>query len=154
MGRFKTIIKETAEAAGCPYHYGSWARLNQDLDKFVHAGVFPAVLHLEHTAGSVTFSDGIYDTRARTLEQVNLGIGEMIELDYDSEQVGERVDALIDLGKGIIASLSERDDVELSTPVSYQVLYDQFDANLVVVMFSFSMQDLTGECYGKDTESE
>lgn len=140
MGHIREQIEASAAARGLRYYYGSWARLNKDLDIFANlADTEAAVLHIEHTQGSVSFTDGDYYTVTARTEQVNVGVGRKIPFDYDSTAVNAIVDGLIGHGTGIVQDINAAGmRVENAT---YQVLYDKFDANLVVVMFSFTYRE-------------
>lgn len=139
-------IKDMAQAMGLPYILGSLAQINVALDKIQQSEQYPLCLNIQATEGKLTFEDGAYYADIKDTERVAVGFADSIPLDYDAESVEAQVEALKLLAKRFVAKLNRSGAFEPVTEVIYSVMFDKYDANMVVLMLDFQLRQTAGEC--------
>lgn len=140
------FIKQAAADLGTPYLLGSYAQLNVLLDRMREADSYPLCVNIQTTEGSFTMAQGTYLQEARDNPRINVGFADRIPLDYDPETVEEQVESLKHLGKRLVAMINASGAFQPVPEVLYSVMFDEYDANLVVVMLDFELKAATGDC--------
>lgn len=140
------FIRQTASDMGMPYLLGSYAQLNVLLDRMKNAESYPLCVNIQATEGTLTIAQGTYLQEVRDSPRVNVGFADQVPLDYDPETVEAQIESLKDLGKRLIAKMNASGAFESVQEAVYSVMFDEYDANLVVVMFDFELKSATGDC--------
>lgn len=140
------IIKATAADMGLPYELGSYAQLNTLLDRLRSEKQYPVCVCIQSTDGRLLFDDGAYLQTGRDQPRVRVGFADRIPLDYDPETVEGQIAELKRTGARFIARLNGSGRFEHIAEAVYTVMFDRFDANLVLVLFDFELRETEGEC--------
>lgn len=140
------VIKTIATSMGLKYSLGSLFQLNKALDKIVRKKEYPVCLQVQTTDGTFNFEETPYYRRIHESQSIRLIFGDAIKLDYEPEQILDQVEALKAQGVELLQWLNTTDLFQPINDITYSVMYDRFDANLVAVLFEFSLQEKQGVC--------
>lgn len=142
------IIREQAAKMGLVYKFGPLPYLNQALDAIVHDKAKDAVycLNIQATDGSFNFRPSPYYRRAVETQRVQIALCGKIALDYDPQDVEALVGGLKAQAVELANSIESAAAWEPLTNITYRVMFDAFDANLVVVLLSFDATEIGGKC--------
>lgn len=147
MKALHQTIKELALRIVPNYVYGTPFYINTQTDKMRAKGQMPACLHIQTSDGSLTLSDGPYTRSRKDMHRVQVGFADAVKFDRDPETTIAVVDDLLNKGFQLVKSLSEVGAWVVADDISYEVLYDTQNANLVWVLLSFNVTDAVGKCY-------
>lgn len=147
MKALHQTIKELALRIVPNYVYGTPFYINTQTDKMRAKGQMPACLHIQTSDGSLTLSDGAYMQSRKDTHRVQVGFADAVKFDRDPETTIAVVDDLLNKGYQLVKSLSEVGAWEVADDLSYEVLYDTQDGNLVWVLLTFNVTDAVGKCY-------
>jgi hypothetical protein len=139
-------IKALAAQITPHYCYGTPYYINTRTDKMRAQGQMPACLHIQTAEGSVSLQDGAYFSVVKNTRRVQVGFADAVKFDADPEKTLEKVEHLLGLGKSLIKLMNESGKWEQVDEISYQVLYDVQDGNLVWVLMDFRVRETAGEC--------
>lgn len=133
---------------GLVYKFGSLPYLNKALDAIVRDKAKGAVycLNIQATDGSYSFAPSLYYRRAAETQRAQIAFCGKIALDYEPDKVEALVDGLKAKALELFAGI---DALGLWQPIAnatYRVMFDAFDANLVVVLFSVDLTEAEGSC--------
>lgn len=145
------VIKTIATSMGLKYSLGTLYQLNQALDKIVRKKEYPVCLQVQTTDGSYSFEETPYYRRIHESQSIRLVFGDAIKFDYEPERILSQVENLKAQGVELLQWLNRTDLFQPIANITYSVMYDRFDANLVAVLFEFSLQEKQGVCV-KDME--
>lgn len=137
-------IKTLAKTITPNYAYGTFYSLNAVTDKMRSRGHMPACLHLQSSAGSVSTVAGAYLERERRTTRVQVGFADAVRFDQDPEKTLEVVERLLSMCSELIQKMNATGKWENIDAFDYEVLYDTQDANLVLVLASFSVTEVDG----------
>lgn len=147
MKALHQTIKELALRIVPNYAYGTPFYINTQTDKMRAKGQMPACLHIQTSDGSLNLSDGPYMQSRKDTHRVQVGFADAVKFDRDPETTIAVVDDLLNKGYQLAKSLSEVGAWVVADDISYEVLYDTQDANLVWVLLTFNVTDAVGKCY-------
>lgn len=140
------VIKTIATSMGLTYSLGTLFQLNKALDKIVRKKEYPVCLQVQTTDGSFSSEVTQYYDRIHETQRIRLIFGDAIKLDYEPEQILGKVDALKKHGIKMIDNLNQTGLFDTVTNVTYSIMYDRFDANLVAALFEFDLTEAEGIC--------
>lgn len=140
------VIKTIAESMGLTYSLGTLFQLNQALDKIIRKKKYPVCLQVQTTDGSFSSEVTQYYDRIHETQRIRLIFADAIKFDYEPETILGKVDNLKKLGIQHIKHLNGTGLFDTVTNVSYSIMYDKFDANLVAVLFEFDLTEGQGIC--------
>lgn len=145
---FEMIVRQTAERLGLRYKFGPLPYLNQVLDEVATTITDETVcLGIQVTDGTYLFDDGPYYRRGVETQRMRLAFCHKTPLDYDPTVVEALVADLKDTGLRLIAGLEATGAFTPIGETLYTVMFDAFDANLVVVLFEFDLAEKDGFCF-------
>ena len=139
-------IKTLAKTIAPHYAYGTFYSLNTVTDKMRSRGQMPACLHLQSSAGSVSTVASAYFTSERRTTRVQVGFADSVRFDQDPEKTLEVVERLLSMCGELIQKMNDSGKWENIDNFDYEVLYNTQDANLVLVLASFSATEADGKC--------
>ena len=139
-------IKTLAKTIAPHYAYGTFYSLNTVTDKMRARGQMPACMHLQSSAGSVSTVASAYLIRERRTTRVQVGFADAVRFDQDPEKTLEVVERLLSMCGQLVQKMNESGKWENIDNFDYEVLYNTQDANLVLVLASFSATELDGKC--------
>ena len=139
-------IKAIAKTVAPHYAYGTFYSLNAVTDKMRSRGQLPACLHLQSSAGSVSTVASAYLTRERRITRVQVGFADAVRFDQDPEKTLEVVERLLSMCGELVQKMNDSGKWENIDNFDYEVLYNTQDANLVLVLASFSATEADGNC--------
>lgn len=140
-------IKQTATAMGLPYFLGSYPFLNKTLDFLLHEQrTFPLCLNIQSTTGAVTLSDGAYYQSTRESQDVTVAFADRIPFDYEPETVQAQIEGLKAKGADMLVRLNGSGRYQPVDTAAISIGFDEFDANLVLVLFTFTLTEREGGC--------
>lgn len=140
-------IKQTATAMGLPYFLGSYPFLNKTLDFLLHEQpVFPLCLNIQSTTGTLFMADGAYHQSTREAQDVTVAFADRIPFDYEPEQVQAQVETLKAKGADMLARLNRSGQFLPVESAAVSIGFDEFDANMVLVLFTFTLTERAGGC--------
>ena len=140
------VIKTIATSMGLRYSLGTLFQLNQSLDKIIRKKEYPVCLQVQTTDGSFSSEVTQYYDRIHETQRIRLIFGDAIKFDYEPEKILGKVDNLKRQGIQLMKHLNGTGLFDTVTNVTYSVMYDRFDANLVAVLFEFSLTEAEGIC--------
>lgn len=139
-------IKTLAKTIAPHYAYGTFYSLNTVTDKMRSRGQMPACLHLQSSAGSVSTVASAYFTSERRTTRVQVGFADSVRFDQDPEKTLEVVERLLSMCCELVQKMNDSGKWENIDNFDYEVLYNTQDANLVLVLASFSATEADGKC--------
>lgn len=142
----QTIKQAVTDALKIPYIFGTYPTLNVQLDRLRIEGDFPVCLNIQPTSGRVDVTDGVYNQSLRETSDVTVGFVDAIPLDFEPADIQTQVETLKGLGMKLIAKLNGLGSFNHIDSATMSIGFDQFDANLVMVLFNFSLQQKNGTC--------
>ena len=104
-------------------------------------------LGIQVTDGTYLFDDGPYYRRGVETQRARLAFCRKTPLDYNPTEVEAMVADLKDTGLKMIAGLQATGAFAPIGETLYTVMFDAFDANLVVVLFEFDLAEKDGFCF-------
>lgn len=142
------IIRQQAEKMSLVYKFGSLPYLNKALDAIVRDKTKDAVycLNIQATDGSYRFSSSPYYRRASETQKAQIALCSKIALDYEPNKVEIIVDGLKAKALDLLTVIDGLGFWQAIENTTYRVMFDAFDANLVVVLFSFDLIEAEGSC--------
>ena len=148
-------LKAIASGNGSlPYLFGSMAQLNVLLDKLSRQSNYPVCINIQPVEGDFTFTTGVYDSNVYDEPHIMIGYGDRIRLDYDAERVEQVVEALKLRCKRLVTRLNAEPSFGTIDTVTYSVMFDRMDANLVIVLMDFRLPDTEGVCVDELTDDD
>lgn len=143
-------IKQTAESLGLPYFLGSYPFLNKTLDFLLHhQPEYPLCLNIQSITGRMDLQDGAYYQSIRETQSVTVAFADRIPFDYEPAAVQQQVEDLKTLGARFLTALNRTGRIAPVTGATISIGFDEFDANLVLVLFTFDATDAQGGCIGQ-----
>lgn len=139
-------IKRLAAQITPHYCYGTPYYINTMTDKMRSRGQMPACLHIQTADGAVAFTDGPYYSVVKNTRHVQVGFADAVKFDADPEKTLDKVEELLAKGKKLVALMNDSGLWAPIDEISYQVLYDVQDGNLVWVLLDFRVRELAGDC--------
>lgn len=142
------IIRQQAEKMGLVYKFGSLPYLNKALDAIVRDKTKGAVycLNIQATDGSYNFSPSPYYRHAAETQKAQIAFCNKIAMDYEPDKVEALVDGLKAKALELLTGIDALGFWQAIENTTYRVMFDAFDANLVVVLFSFDLTEINGSC--------
>lgn len=138
-------VKSIIDSMGLSYIYASWRRANVRLDELIRKQhlSYPVCINVLPTGGRFVINNGMsYDA-----PNCVLAFGDKIPLDFRTDDIEPQVERLKQYAQQFIAKVN---DGNLFKPVFgdvvYNVMYDKFDANLVLVTLTLTLREIGGEC--------
>lgn len=141
-------LKELGTHEGAvPYVFGSMAQINLLLDKLNRQREYPVFVQVQPVEGTLYLGEGTYNAGVIADEpHVMVGYGDRIRLDYDAEKVEDMVSHLKGLCVGLLADIMRSGLFSPIEDVTYSVMFDKMDANIVLVLMDFRLRDAEGDC--------
>ena len=140
-------IRQIAEGMGLPYFLGSYPIIDKTMDFILSkAPQYPVCLNIQSVSGRVDLADGMYFSSIRRTQSLTIAFAEPISFDYDATQAERKVENLTTLGAQMIQKLNESGKYEQVPGATTLVGFDEFDANLLLVLFTFDLTELQGTC--------
>lgn len=146
MKTLQTTIAELALRIVPYYIYGTPYYINTQTDRMRARGQMPACLHIQTSDGSFTLTDGNYFQSRKDTHRVQVGFADAVKFDRDPETTIAKVDDLLNKGFQLVKALSDRGPWTVDEAITYEVLYDTQDGNLVWVLLTFNVTDVVGKC--------
>lgn len=140
------VIKTIAASQGLTYKLGTLFQLNQALDKIIREKRYPVCLQVQTTDGSFSSEVTQYYERIHETQRIRLIFADAIKFDYEPELILGKVDNLKKKGLEHIKYLNGTGFFDTITNLTYSIMYDRFDANLVAVLFEFELTEAEGIC--------
>lgn len=135
-------IKRLAQEITPNYCYGTPYYLNTQTDKMRAKGQMPACLHIQTAEGSeMTSASPYFQAEVRT-RRVQVGFADAVKFDQDPEKSLETVEALLAMGRELIARMNATNKWAQVEQFSYQVLYNTQDGNLIWVLLDFNATEM------------
>ncbi len=131
---------------GLTYSLGTLFQLNQALDKIIRKKEYPVCLQVQTTDGSFSTEVTQYYDRIHETQRIRLIFADAIKFDYEPEKILGKVDNLKKQGIQLMQHLNGTGFFDAVTNVTYSIMYDRFDANLVAVLFEFDLTEAEGIC--------
>ena len=139
-------IKRIAQEITPHYCYGTPYFLNTKTDKMRAKGEMPACLHIQSSDGSFLASASPYWQAEMRAQHVQVGFADAIKFDQDPEAALDKVEALLDMGRELIARMNATNRWMQIQEFTYQVLYNTQDGNLVWVLLDFNATEMPESC--------
>lgn len=146
MQTLQNTIKELALRIVPNYIYGTPYYINNQTDRMRRDKKMPACLHIQTSDGSFSLTDSSYFQARKDTHRVQVGFADAVKFDRDPETTIAKVDDLLGKGFQLVKALSDDGRWTVDESVSYEVLYDTQDGNLVWVLLTFNVTDVVGKC--------
>lgn len=142
----KQLLKIAKDTMGFPVVFGDMAFINVVMDKLHRAKQFPACVMLQPVSGSFQMGDGVYGANVYNTEHCIVGFTDLVKFDGDPWEAHAKVEGLKDKCVEFLKLVSSSGDFDILEEVSYSVMYDSMDANLVIVLVDFDLKERDGIC--------
>lgn len=139
-------IKRLAQEITPHYCYGTPYYLNTRTDKMRAKGQMPACLHIQTSDGSEQTSASPYWQAEVRTKHIQIGFADAIKFDQDPEKSLETVEALLSMGRDLIARMNASHKWMQIDSFTYQVLYNAQDGNLIWVLLDFNATEIPSTC--------
>ena len=139
-------IKRIAQEITPHYCYGTPYFLNSKTDRMRAKGEMPACLHIQTAEGTETTTASPYWEYQVRSRRVQVGFADAVKFDQDPEKSLETVEALLAMGRELIARMNASRKWAQIKDFSYNVLYNTQDGNLIWVLLDFNVTELPESC--------
>lgn len=139
-------IKEIVTEDGTSYIFGSLNFVNVILDKLHRQKNFPCCVSLQSIDGTFNVTDGVYNPSVRETMRCVVGFADSVRFDVDAELAEDKCYALKQRCIDLLVKLNNCGDFLPITDVTYNVMYDAMDANLIIVLANFELTEAVGNC--------
>lgn len=140
-------IKALVGEQDLPYVFGSMNYINVCLDKLHAQKRFPCCVSLQPIAGSIDLTAGAYGGGTiRDTSHIVVGYADSIRFADDAELAQAKAQSLKALCIDLLKRINACGLFDVVEQVSYSVMYDEMDANLVIVLMDFDLQEKQGVC--------
>lgn len=139
-------IKRLAAEITPHYCYGTPYYINTQTDRMRSKGQMPACLHIQTAEGSEATSASPYWQHEVRTRRVQVGFADAVKFDQDPEKSIDTVEALLAMGRDLIARMNASNLWAQVDSFTYQVLYNTQDGNLIWVLLDFSVTEMPESC--------